>query len=119
MNFFVVLSMCCGRVFPGAISLELTAIGTRVYTHYKHWSEGGFFWRLLYHLQSLKKLCMVVVFVDGSLVPFHRHGSVAKKNKDSQFCEQRPKGLGTSMHMAISEGGRRQLQTLSSSKTRL
>jgi transposase len=50
-----------------------------IYTRYKRWSASGFFWRLLDHLQSLKKLCVDVVFVDGSLVPLHRHGSGAPK----------------------------------------
>ena len=50
-----------------------------VYTRFKRWSENGFFWRLLYTLQSLKKVTLEVVFVDGSLVPLHRHGSGAKK----------------------------------------
>jgi hypothetical protein len=53
--------------------------GTRVYTRYKRWGESGFFWRLRDHLQSLKKLCVDVVFAGGSLIPFHRHGSGALK----------------------------------------
>ena len=47
-----------------------------IYTRYKRWSESGFFWKLLTHLQSLKKLCVDVVFVDGCLVPLHRHGNL-------------------------------------------
>lgn len=50
-----------------------------IYTRYKRWSGSGFFWKLLHHLQSLKKLCVDVVFVDGSLVPLHRHGAGALK----------------------------------------
>jgi hypothetical protein len=105
MSFFVVCSMCYGQRLPGAISLELTAIGTRVYIRYKRWSESGFFWRLLCQLQSLKKLCMVVVFVNRCLVPLHRHGSGAKKNKGLQPVSRGRKGLGASMHMAISFDG--------------
>jgi len=55
------------------------ANGHTIYTRYKRWSESGFFWQLLYHLQSLKKAIIDVVFVDGSLVPLHRHGSGALK----------------------------------------
>jgi transposase len=52
-----------------------------IYTRYKRWSENGFFWQLLYHLQSLKKTLIDVVFVDGSLVPLHRHGSGSLKKE--------------------------------------
>ncbi|WP_375326849.1 transposase [Candidatus Tisiphia endosymbiont of Nemotelus uliginosus] len=48
-----------------------------IYTRYKRWSENGFFWRLLYQLQSLKQLIMDIVFVDGSIIPIHRHGGGA------------------------------------------
>ena len=50
-----------------------------LYTRYKRWSESGFFWHLLRHLQSLKQVVMDIVFVDGSLVPLHRHGGGALK----------------------------------------
>lgn len=50
-----------------------------IYTRYKRWSESGFFWKLLYQLQSAKQLLMDVVFVDGSIVPLHRHGGGALK----------------------------------------
>lgn len=50
-----------------------------IYTRYKRWSENGFFWHLLYHLQSVKQLLMDIVFVDGSIVPLHRHGGGALK----------------------------------------
>ncbi|UCM86345.1 MAG: transposase [Rickettsia endosymbiont of Culicoides impunctatus] len=43
-----------------------------IYTRYKRWSENGFFWHLLYQLQSVKQLLMDIVFVDGSIVPLHR-----------------------------------------------
>jgi transposase len=43
-------------------------------TRYKRWSEIGFFWKLFYNLQSLKRMHMDIVFVDDSLVPLHRHG---------------------------------------------
>ena len=52
-----------------------------IYTRFKRWSESGFFWQLLYHLQSLKRCCIDVVFVDGSIVPLHRHGSGALKKE--------------------------------------
>ena len=52
-----------------------------IYTRYKRWSENGFFWRLLYHLQSLKEILLEVVFVDGSIVPLHRHGSGSLKKE--------------------------------------
>ncbi|UCM86309.1 MAG: transposase [Rickettsia endosymbiont of Culicoides impunctatus] len=50
-----------------------------IYTRYKRWSENGFFWHLLYHLQSVKQLLMDIVFVDGSIVPLHQHGGGALK----------------------------------------
>lgn len=50
-----------------------------IYTRYKRWSENGFFWKLLYYLQSLKEIVLDVVFVDGSIVPLHRHGGGALK----------------------------------------
>jgi transposase len=54
-----------------------------IYTRYKRWSENGFFWRLLYYLQSFKQLVMDIVFVDGSIVPLHRHGGGALKKERS------------------------------------
>lgn len=52
-----------------------------IYTRYKRWSENGFFWKLLYYLQSLKEITLDVVFVDGSIVPLHRHGGGALKKE--------------------------------------
>jgi transposase len=52
-----------------------------IYTRYKRWSENGFFWRLLYYLQSFKEIVMDIVFVDGSIVPLHRHGGGALKKE--------------------------------------
>ena len=52
-----------------------------IYTRYKRWSECGFFWNLLYQLQSLKQLIMDIVFVDGSIIPIHRHGGGALKKE--------------------------------------
>lgn len=52
-----------------------------IYTRYKRWSENGFFWRLLYFLQSSKQLLIETVFVDGSIVPLHRHGGGALKKE--------------------------------------
>ena len=40
-----------------------------------------FFWRLLYYLQSFKEIVMDIVFVDGSIVPLHRHGGGALKKE--------------------------------------
>ena len=54
-----------------------------IYTRYKRWSAGGFFWHLLYKLQSFKKLSMDVIFIDSSIVPLHRHGSGALKKERS------------------------------------
>ncbi len=50
-----------------------------IYTMYKRLSENGFFWRLLRYLQNLGQVLMEIVFVDGSLVPLHRHGGGALK----------------------------------------
>ncbi len=50
-----------------------------IYTRYKRWCERGTFWRLLYHLQSKKIINLDVIFVDGSIIPVHRHGSGALK----------------------------------------
>jgi transposase len=53
-----------------------------IYMRYKRWSGNGFFWRLLHYLQSFKKVVMDVVFVDGSIVPLHRHdGGALKKER--------------------------------------
>lgn len=52
-----------------------------IYTRYNRWSENGFFWRLLYQLQSFKQLLMDIVFVDGSIIPLHRHGGGALKKE--------------------------------------
>lgn len=52
-----------------------------IYTRYKRWSENGFFWHLLYQLQSFKQVLMDIVFVDGSIIPLHRHGSGALKKE--------------------------------------
>lgn len=45
-----------------------------IYTRYKRWSENGFFWKLLHDLQSMKEIVLDVSFVDGSIVPLHKHG---------------------------------------------
>ena len=50
-----------------------------IYTRYKRWSESGFFGSLLYKLQAKKKALMDVVFMDGSIIPLHRHGGGALK----------------------------------------
>jgi transposase len=50
-----------------------------IYTRYKRWSETGFFWKLLAKLQSRKEVVLDIVFVDGSIVPLHRHGGGALK----------------------------------------
>jgi transposase len=52
-----------------------------IYTRYKRWSENGFFWKLLYYLQSLKEIAIDIVFIDGSIVPLHRHGGGALKKE--------------------------------------
>ena len=52
-----------------------------IYTRYKRWSENGFFWRLLYWLQSSKQILIDTVFVDGSIVPLHRHSGGALKKE--------------------------------------
>lgn len=60
-----------------------------IYTRYNRWSENGFFWRLLYHLQSLKQLLMDIVFVDGSIIPLHRHGGGALKKEGNSISRKR------------------------------
>ena len=60
-----------------------------IYTRYKRWSENGFFWSLLYHLQSQKKVFIETVFVDGSIIPLHRHGGGALKKKRSSVNRKR------------------------------
>lgn len=52
-----------------------------IYTRYKRWSEKGFFWKLLYYLQSLKEIAIDISFIDGSIVPLHRHGGGALKKE--------------------------------------
>lgn len=60
-----------------------------IYTRYKRWSETGFFWKLLYYLQSLKEIAVDIVFVDGSIVPLHRHGGGALKKERRAIHGQR------------------------------
>jgi hypothetical protein len=60
-----------------------------IYTRYKRWSENGFFWRLLYYLQSLKQLIMDIVFVDGSIIPIHRHGGGSLKKEGYSIDRER------------------------------
>lgn len=60
-----------------------------IYTRYKRWSENGFFWHLLYQLQSFKQLIMDIVFVDGSIIPLHRHGGGALKKERSAIDRKR------------------------------
>ncbi len=62
-----------------------------IYTRYKRWSENSVFWGLLYHLQSLKDIVMDVVFVDGSIVPLHRHGGgcLKKTGRASDWKRQK------------------------------
>ena len=55
-----------------------------IYTRYKRWSETGFFWKLLHHLQSLKEIVLDIAFVDGSIVPLHRHGGGSLKKRGSK-----------------------------------
>jgi transposase len=52
-----------------------------IYTRYKRWSEKGFFWSLLSKLQGTKEALLDVIFVDGSIVPLHRHGGGALKKE--------------------------------------
>ena len=54
-----------------------------IYTRYKRWSKNGFFGYLLYRLQSTKAALMDIVFVDGSIIPLHRHGGGALKKEGS------------------------------------
>ena len=53
-----------------------------IYTRYKRWSEKGLFWNMLYKLQSLKQIALDVIFVDGSIIPLHRHGSGVLKKEE-------------------------------------
>jgi hypothetical protein len=46
---------------------------------YKKWCDSGFFWHLLHQLQSRKDIKLDVIFVDGSIIPLHRHGGGALK----------------------------------------
>lgn len=80
------------KFFCGALYVLRTGVSWRdvpeeyrnwhtIYTRYKRWSENGFFWKLLHHLQSLKEIVLDVVFVDGSIVPLHRHGGGALKKE--------------------------------------
>ncbi|MGL4426943.1 MAG: hypothetical protein ACRCUQ_04235 [Alphaproteobacteria bacterium] len=85
-------SFFCGILYvlrtgiSGEIYRYVLATGTR----FKRWSENGFFWNLLYQLQSKQKICMEVVFVDGSIVPHHRHGGGALKKGGATSCWKRP-----------------------------
>jgi transposase len=50
-----------------------------IYTRYRRWCENGFFWHLLHELQSRKEVKLDVIFVDGSIIPLHKHGGGALK----------------------------------------
>jgi len=52
-----------------------------IYTRYKRWSDKGFFWHLLNKLQNTKAITLDIVFVDGSIVPLHRHGGGSLKKR--------------------------------------
>src|SRR3954468_11412155 len=80
------------KFFCGVLYIPRTGVSWRdlpeeygnwhtIYTRYKRWSESGFFWRLLYWLQSSRQLLIDTVFVDGSIVPLHRHGGGALKKE--------------------------------------
>ena len=92
------------RFFCGVLYILRTGLSWRdlpeeqghwhtVYTRYKRWSKNGFFWKLLHHLQSLKQVLLDIVFVDGSLVPLHRHGGGALKKERLSVNRQRQKRL--------------------------
>jgi hypothetical protein len=100
MRFLKVRSMCCGQVCRGEICRNIFGRGRRGYLR---WSASGFGGKRLDQLQSLKTLCVDVVFVDGSLVPLHRHRSGAPKNKGPQSAGRGRKGLRSFVHMAISK----------------
>jgi len=55
------------------------------HTIYTRWSEQGVFWKLLYKLQSTKSVLLDIIFVDGSLISTHRHGSVALKKEGASI----------------------------------
>ena len=52
-----------------------------LYTRYKRWSEKGLLWNLLNKLQASHKIALDIIFVDGSLIPLHRHGGGALKKE--------------------------------------
>ncbi|WP_322498258.1 transposase, partial [Candidatus Cyrtobacter comes] len=69
------------KFFCGVLYVLRTGISWRdlpeeywhtIYIRYKRWSENGFFWKLLYYLQST--ILLDILFVDGSIIPLHRHG---------------------------------------------
>ena len=83
-------SVCHHKFFCAILYVLRTGISWRdlppeygnwhtIYTRYKRWSESGLFGIILYKLQSKKRILLDVVFIDGSIIPVHRHGGGALK----------------------------------------
>ena len=108
------IRICYYKFFCAVLYIHRTGISWRdlpseyghwhtIYTRYKKWSESGVFCTILYKLQAKKKVLQGVVFVDGSIIPVHRHGGGALKNKGSQSIGRGRRGLSTTLHLAITQ----------------
>ncbi|XVJ51560.1 MAG: transposase [Vampirovibrio sp.] len=45
-----------------------------IYTRFSRWSEKGLWWKILYTLQSQRKMTLDVVMLDSTTFKVHRHG---------------------------------------------
>jgi transposase len=49
-----------------------------IYTRFSRWIEKGLWWKILYILQSQRKISLSVVILDSSTFKVHRHGGGLK-----------------------------------------
>jgi transposase len=49
-----------------------------IYTRFSRWSEKGLWWKILYALQSQRKISLSVVMLDSTTFKVHRHGGGLK-----------------------------------------
>jgi transposase len=49
-----------------------------IYTRFSRWSEKGLWWKILYTLQSQRKITLDLVMLDSTTFKVHRHGGGLK-----------------------------------------
>ena len=95
--FFILRTGTPWRDLPGVYGNWHT-----IYTRFKRWCEWGWFWQLLYALQSARPMKVEVAWIDSTYIILHRHGSGALKSKGKQSIGRGRKGLGTKIHIGLS-----------------